>query len=181
MNHFNTPLISRFILGMAVLLMTFSGTSDAMSARPGAKSAKAAKAAAAAPAPMADSSVSMIVNRSPSCTCCGKWVENMRQNGFKVDDRLVQEMPEIKQKLKVPADLQSCHTAEVGGYVIEGHVPAADIQQLLQKKPKITGLAVPGMPRGTPGMEVGIIDPFTVESFDDQGHKASFHDYPVKN
>lgn len=93
------------------------------------------------------------VFKSPYCGCCGKWVEHMRQNGFEVKAHDVEDVPAVRQKLGMPDRLGSCHTAKIGGYIVEGHVPAADIQRLLKEKPKALGLSVPSMPPGSPGME----------------------------
>ncbi|MCK9285474.1 MAG: DUF411 domain-containing protein [Rhodocyclaceae bacterium] len=93
------------------------------------------------------------VFKSPYCGCCGKWVEHLRQNGFEVKAHDVEDVPAVRQKLGMPDRLGSCHTAKIGGYVVEGHVPAADIQRLLKEKPKALGLSVPSMPPGSPGME----------------------------
>ena len=93
------------------------------------------------------------VFKSASCGCCGAWVEHMRQNGFQVIAHDVGDVPAERKKLGMPDRLGSCHSAKVGGYVIEGHVPAADIRRLLKEKPKALGLAVPSMPPGSPGME----------------------------
>jgi hypothetical protein len=98
--------------------------------------------------------VSITVYKSPQCGCCKTWVEHLRKEGFAVTANDVDDMAAIKTKLGVPASLGSCHTAIVGGYVIEGHVPGADIRKLLAEKPKVAGLAVPGMPVGSPGMEM---------------------------
>jgi hypothetical protein len=93
------------------------------------------------------------VYKDPDCGCCKAWVEYMRKHGFRVDAKDTRDMEQIKANLGVPASLVACHTAIVGGYIIEGHVPAADIERLLKQKPKIAGLAVAGMPAGSPGME----------------------------
>lgn len=93
------------------------------------------------------------VYKSPSCGCCGAWVEHLRQAGFAVRTHDVNDVPAARQRLGMPERLGSCHTAKVGGYVVEGHVPAADIQRLLKEQPKAIGLAVPSMPPGSPGME----------------------------
>ncbi len=93
------------------------------------------------------------VFKSPHCGCCGKWLEHLQQNGFRVSIREVNDVPAARKKLGMPDRLGSCHTARVGDYVIEGHVPAADIQRLLKEKPQALGLAVPAMPPGSPGME----------------------------
>ncbi len=93
------------------------------------------------------------VYKSPYCGCCGKWVEHLRQAGFNVRTHEVSDVPAARQRLGMPERLGSCHTAKVAGYVVEGHVPAADIQRLLKEKPKALGIAVPSMPPGSPGME----------------------------
>lgn len=93
------------------------------------------------------------VYKSPYCGCCGKWIEHLRQAGFEVRTHEVNDVPAARQRLGMPEHLGSCHTAKVAGYVVEGHVPAADIQRLLKEKPKALGLAVPSMPPGSPGME----------------------------
>lgn len=93
------------------------------------------------------------VYKSSTCTCCTKWVAHLRQHGFSVTATDVADLTEIKMRHKVPDDLSSCHTALVGGYVVEGHVPAADIRRLLKERPPVSGLAAPGMPVGSPGME----------------------------
>ena len=98
--------------------------------------------------------IPMVVYKNPNCGCCTKWAEYLDKQGFVTEVRAVQDLPRIKQQMGVPAKLVSCHTAEVGSYFIEGHVPAMDIQRLLKEKPDIAGLTVPGMPAGSPGMEV---------------------------
>ncbi|MDQ3673257.1 MAG: DUF411 domain-containing protein [Gemmatimonadota bacterium] len=109
------------------------------------------------------------VYRDPSCGCCTKWIEHLVKHGFRVNDKKSAEMTEIKRGLGVPESLESCHTGVVNGYVIEGHVPAADIKRLLKAKPKVAGLAVPGMPMGSPGMEGPRTDRYDVLSFDKRG------------
>lgn len=94
------------------------------------------------------------VTKDPNCGCCGGWVEHLRQAGFAVEVRDVPDVNRVKARLGVPSDLAACHTAEVSGYVIEGHVPAAALRRFLNEKPKAKGLAVAGMPVGSPGMEV---------------------------
>jgi len=94
------------------------------------------------------------VSKDPSCGCCGGWVEHLRQAGFAVEVRDVSDVNRVKARLGVPSDLAACHTAEVSGYVIEGHVPALALRRFLNEKPNAKGLAVAGMPVGSPGMEV---------------------------
>ena len=109
------------------------------------------------------------VFKDPSCGCCGNWVAHLRKNGFEVS---VQEVPDTavyRRKYGVPPTLASCHTAVVNGYSIEGHVPAGDIQRLLREMPKAKGLAVPGMPVGSPGMEGPRVDPYAVILFQADG------------
>jgi len=114
------------------------------------------------------------VYRDPNCGCCSKWIEHLIKHGFRVDDKKTAEMPEIKRGLGIPDDLESCHTGVVNGYLIEGHVPAADIKRLLKEKPRVAGLAVPGMPMGSPGMEGPRTDRYEVVSFDKSGNTKVF-------
>ena len=97
----------------------------------------------------------MTVYKSPSCGCCAKWVEHVEKHGFTVQVVPTADMQGLKQRLGVPDDVMSCHTTKVGNYIVEGHVPAADIKRLLAQKPKARGIAVAGMPMGSPGMEHG--------------------------
>lgn len=125
--------------------------------------------------------VDIVVYRSPSCGCCGKWLEHLKKNNFNVKDMVISDVQAIKDKYGVPGEMASCHTALVNGYVIEGHVPANDIYTLLKTKPKIVGIAVPGMPAGTPGMEMGgKKDPYQVVSFDNEKHYRVFNSYENK-
>ena len=95
----------------------------------------------------------MTVYHDPNCGCCGGWVAHMRRAGFQVHVIDTDDLAAIKNRFRIPSDLVSCHTAEVGGYIIEGHIPARAIQRLLAESPAAAGLAVPGMPIGSPGME----------------------------
>lgn len=126
----------------------------------------------------ARSGVAMTVFRDPSCGCCESWAEIARNAGY--DVKLVDrpDMPAIKRQHGVPDELASCHTALVAGFVIEGHVPLSDVDHLLDKRPDgVRGLAVAGMPRGSPGMEMpdGSKDPFQVLAFDAAGKSSLFH------
>lgn len=103
--------------------------------------------------------------KSPSCGCCGKWVAYMKEHGFKVTVVDMNDVTPVKRQHGVPQNLWSCHTAVVDGYVIEGHVPAADIERLLRDHPAIAGLAVPGMVTGSPGMEGGQAEAYDVMAF----------------
>lgn len=95
----------------------------------------------------------VVVYKSPTCGCCGKWIDHMEKAGFSIDVQNRQNLSPVKAELGVPRGLQSCHTAMVGGYLVEGHVPPDLVQRMLDEKPDIKGLAVPGMPMGSPGME----------------------------
>lgn len=113
--------------------------------------------------------------KTPSCGCCGAWVDHMRANGFRVTVHEAEDLRPIKQSRGVPDQLQSCHTAEVAGYTIEGHVPAVEVKRLLAEKPKARGLAVPGMPIGSPGMEQGDRkDPYDVVLFKRDGTRSVY-------
>jgi hypothetical protein len=97
----------------------------------------------------------MRVHKTPTCGCCNAWVEHLRSAGFTVETIDVPDTSPIASRLGVPDALRSCHTAEIDGFAIEGHVPAAEIRRLLRDRPDAAGLAVPGMPLGSPGMEMG--------------------------
>ena len=116
------------------------------------------------------------VYKSPTCGCCSKWVDHLRSHGFEVRATNTEDVDALKTKHAVPRQARSCHTALVGGYVVEGHVPAADIQRLLKERPAIAGIAVPGMPIGSPGMEVPGTKPqsFSVLSFTKDGSTRVF-------
>lgn len=104
------------------------------------------------------------VYKTPTCGCCGDWIEHLRDAGFDVEATDLPDLSRLKAENGVTRALASCHTAMVDGYVIEGHVPAQDIRRMLEERPKIAGLAVPGMPMGSPGMEHP--DPSRHEAFD---------------
>ena len=114
--------------------------------------------------PPADPRNLVTVYKSASCGCCTAWVKYLRQAGFSVDAHELGNLGLIKERVGVPVGMGSCHTAEAGGYFVEGHVPADDIKRLLRERPDAKGLTVPGMPTGSPGMEVssGKIEPFDV-------------------
>ncbi len=117
----------------------------------------------------AQAPVPISVYKSATCGCCAKWVEHLRASGFAPTATNVENITTVKTKYHVPNAVQSCHTALVGGYVIEGHVPASDIRRLLKERPAISGLAVGGMPAGSPGMEGPPPQRYDVLSFDTQG------------
>ena len=119
---------------------------------------------------------SMIVHKSASCGCCAAWVEHMQKAGFAVEVRNSDNINPVKQRVGVPLGQGSCHTAEVGGYFVEGHVPAADIKRLLTEQPDAKGLVVPGMPAGSPGMELpdGRVQAYTVDLVERDGTTTVF-------
>lgn len=116
------------------------------------------------------------VYKSPTCGCCANWVTHLQQHGFTTRVTETDDVAAIKAQRGIPARVQSCHTAVVDGYVIEGHVPAADVQRLLKERPAVVGIAVPGMPIGSPGMEVPGQKPqkYDVVAFDKQGQTRVF-------
>ena len=116
------------------------------------------------------------VYKDPTCGCCSKWVEHLRNQGFTVRTTDKGDLDPFKASHHVPRQAQSCHTALVQGYVLEGHVPAGDVQRLLKEHPAIVGLAVPGMPIGSPGMEMpgSKVQPYDVIAFDREGRTRVF-------
>ncbi len=119
----------------------------------------------------------VVVYKSPSCGCCGKWVSHLRRHGFRVSVHNVDDVDPVKSRAGVPYDLQSCHTALVDNYVIEGHVPADSIVRMLNSQPPIKGLAVPGMPMGSPGMEGPDRESYNVYAFNAKKQSAVFASY----
>lgn len=113
----------------------------------------------------------MTVHKDPNCGCCGGWVEHLRQAGFEVETVDTARLNAVKTRLRVPPELAACHTAEVAGYVVEGHVPALAIERLLRERPAAIGLAVPGMPMGSPGMEGGEPEVYEVILFGPAGQQ----------
>ena len=127
------PVGSRraFLVGAAVAVASFPATAESQ-----------------------PSSAVMVVTKDPSCGCCSGWVEHVRSAGFQVEVIESSDLAPLKARLGVPARLAACHTAQIEGYVLEGHVPALAIKRLLTDRPAAIGLAVPGMPVGSPGMEI---------------------------
>ena len=120
------------------------------------------------------------VHRDANCGCCKDWIRHLQDNGFQVNDHVEADMPAVKQRLGVPPRLASCHTAVIGGQFVEGHVPAADILRLRQR-PDLLGAAVPGMPVGSPGMEMGARhDAYQVIGLERGGAERVLADYPQR-
>ena len=118
----------------------------------------------------------MVVHKSASCGCCGLWVDHMRAAGFAVEVRNTDDLNPLKERVGVPYGKGSCHTAEVNGYFAEGHVPAADVKRLIAEKPDAKGLVLPGMPAGSPGMELpdGTTETYMVELVNQDGSVTEF-------
>jgi hypothetical protein len=154
------PFVRTFALGVSFLALALT------------------TAATPAPATSPEAKKPIItVYKDPDCGCCKSWVEHLIKHGYRVDAKDTPEMTEVKRTLGVPDALGACHTAVVDGYLIEGHVPAADIARLLKEKPKVAGLAVPGMPMGSPGMEGPRTQHYQVLSFDKAGKTKVFASY----
>ncbi len=120
---------------------------------------------------------SITVYKSETCGCCEDWVTHMEASGFEVTVVNSDNLAPVKAMAGVKPELASCHTGLVDGYVIEGHVPAADVKRLLEQKPAVRGLTIPGMPQSAPGMDIPG-SPYEVLSFDNQGNSAVFSRYP---
>jgi hypothetical protein len=114
------------------------------------------------------------VYKDPNCGCCKEWVKHLAANGFKVETLDMPDMSMVKQKYGVNREIEACHTAIVGDYVVEGHVPADLIKKMLKEKPAIAGIAVPGMPQGSPGMEMGTKERYNVLTFDRAGRTTVY-------
>jgi hypothetical protein len=121
----------------------------------------------------------LAVVKDPTCGCCEKWVAHLKANGFAATVTESSNMDAVKDAKGIPGPMRSCHTATIDGYVVEGHVPAADVQRLLKERPAIVGLAVPGMPVGSPGMESssGRVQAYDVLAFDKAGRTKVFASY----
>jgi hypothetical protein len=113
----------------------------------------------------------VLVHKDPNCDCCAGWAQHLKDNGFAVTVDESADLQVVRKRLGVPADLAACHTAEIDAYVIEGHVPALAVRRLLQERPKAIGLAVPGMPAGSPGMEGGLAQEYDVVLFGVDGSR----------
>jgi hypothetical protein len=123
----------------------------------------------------------ILVHKDPNCSCCSGWVRHLKDAGFAVTVEATADLQPVRKRLGVPADLAACHTAEVGGYVLEGHVPAAAVRRLLEQRPTAVGLAVPGMPAGSPGMEGGTPQRYEVVLFGAGGRQSFMHFVGAEN
>ena len=140
---------------------------------PAATAPAATAPGSGAPASTAPGPV-VTVYKTPTCGCCTKWVDHLKEHGFAVEVMDMPDLSMVKQKYMIGDALQSCHTAVVGDYAIEGHVPADLIQKLLKEKPAVAGLAVPGMPAGSPGMESAFKEKYDVLTFDRAGRTTVY-------
>ena len=116
----------------------------------------------------------VLVYKTATCMCCNGWIDHMREAGFAVEARDERNIVSIKMEAGVPTQMSSCHTALIDGYVVEGHVPAGQIKQLLADRPDIVGIAAPGMPIGSPGMEGANPQPYEIYSFDGEGNREVY-------
>lgn len=164
-----------------VLILSVAGAvACSKEAAPPAASAVVAtpvETSAASTATLASSNGDLIpikVYKDPNCGCCKEWVKHLEANGFKVETMDMPDLSLLKQKYGVTPELEACHTGVVGGYVVEGHVPADVIKQMLKDKPAIAGLAVPGMPQGSPGMEAATKERYNVLTFDRAGRTTVY-------
>ena len=120
-------------------------------------------------------SPAILVHKDPNCSCCSGWVKHLKDAGFTVTVERTTDLQPVRKRLGVPADLAACHTAEVDGYVLEGHVQAVAVRRLLEERPTAIGLAVPGMPAGSPGMEGGVPQKYEVVLFGATGRQSFMH------
>ena len=159
----------RHALPVAVALAAACGGSEGPPDRSGPGDAAASVAATGL-----EELPSILVYKTEGCGCCNGWVEHLQAAGFEVDARNVTDLMSVKLDAGLPADLSSCHTALVDGYVVEGHVPADVVKRLLAERPEAAGIAVPGMPVGSPGMEGPNPRPYDVQVFDRQGGRSVY-------
>ena len=165
MTRMNIPILTAALFTL--------GCSDAPEPRPEARSAPAAEQVASA----LESDAEVVVYKSPTCGCCTGWVEHLREAGYTVetvDLAAYGDLRAMKESRGVPSDLGSCHTAVIDGYTVEGHVPAPVIARLLEEHPEIKGIAVPGMPIGSPGMEGPNPQRYQVIAFTADGQRSVF-------
>lgn len=151
-------------MGRLLTLSLLGAAAACAEAEPADRGASAARVEATA-----SDLPTVLVYKTPSCGCCNGWVEHLEAAGFTVDARNVTDLMSVKREAGVPVPMSSCHTALVGGYAVEGHVPADQIKRLLDERPEISGIAVPGMPLGSPGMEGRNPQPYRVLSFGSDG------------
>ena len=173
-------LVPAVLLAFPLLLWGCGSESAASDAPVEEAVERPAPPAAATSAAAADLDVGdlpeVMVYKTPTCGCCEDWIEHLRAEGFTVEVEDQNDLTPLKNMLGIPVRLRSCHTATVGKYLVEGHVPAADIKRLLAEAPQIAGIATPGMPIGSPGMEVPgrEAEPYDVLAFDADGRTTVY-------
>ena len=164
-------LLTPLILAACSAAGDDAATADSAAATPATAAGSTPASTASAASNASIDSLIMTVYKTPTCGCCRKWVDHVRQSGFRATTTDLADVTPVKETHKVPADLSSCHTALIGGYVVEGHVPADDIKRLLRERPDIIGIAAPGMPNGSPGMETGRVDRYDVIAIGKDGSR----------
>ena len=170
------PLINLPVL----LLASACGTGEARDSDgagdmpPNAIDAAGASLAASPAHADADARPEVLVYKTPTCGCCSLWADHLREAGFEVETRDLNDLIPVKMDAGVPPRMSSCHTALIDGYVVEGHIPAEHVKRLLEERPDVVGIAVPGMPIGSPGMEGPGARPYQVLSWDRQGNVDVF-------
>ena len=175
-------IIATLLLGAGALAISACSATHSSPAADAAAQPAQPQASAAAPAhsPVTPAETGLlVVHKNPSCGCCVHWIEHMRQAGFAVEVHDHDDMGPVKQRAGVPYAKGSCHTAEIDGYFVEGHVPADEVKRLLAERPDARGLTVPGMPAGSPGMEVpdGTVHPYAVELVHRDGSTTEYARY----
>ena len=150
-----------------VIGISFAGMVVALASAYRGEAASTAAAPAAKP-------IAIKVYKTPQCGCCKAWVQHLSRNGFQVETMDMPDLALVKQKYGVTPGLEACHTAIVNGYVVEGHVPADVIKRLLRERPAVVGIAVPGMPAGSPGMEGAMKERYDVLTFDRAGRSRVY-------
>jgi hypothetical protein len=175
-NHDMRRLMSSVVLGVVVFSMVAcrDGDADGAAQRTEAPTVAVASAPADAADAVAETGDTINVWKDANCGCCKSWIEHMRKHGFTVIAHDTPDLTPVKQQHGVGADLVSCHTGVIAGYTIEGHVPADLVRKMLTEKPKIAGLAVPGMPMGSPGMEGGMAEKYDVIAFTTDGGRTVY-------
>lgn len=175
MKTLNSILAATLVLASTTAMTACARTPDPSSKSPATVQPRTPAKAAVAKATTASLPL-VVVHKSASCGCCGSWIEHMRKAGFKVEVRNSDNLNPVKERVGVPLGKGSCHTAEVGDYFVEGHVPPEDIKRLLAEKPDAKGLVLPGMPAGSPGMNSpdAEAEPYTVELVGRDGSTTTF-------
>ncbi|MGH7457695.1 MAG: DUF411 domain-containing protein [Longimicrobiaceae bacterium] len=161
----------RVFIPIVASLLAVAGCSEPPPEQLSQDTGNSASRAALAGAPL------VTIYKSPTCGCCANWVEHLQENGFRTEVHDSNELGSVKSEHAVPPDLSACHTALVDGYVVEGHVPAETIRKLLAERPRVAGVAVPGMPMGSPGMEGPYSESYQVLTFTVQGETGVYATY----